>query len=221
MVLRAIPTSLLVLLLSFGPALAQDGPPKDPKATRKADLVELITLDPGIKLDIRYAKSNNFLGKPVYKEARAFLQRPAAEGLVRAHRWLKEQGYGIVVHDGYRPWAVTKLFWDMTPPDKRDFVANPAKGSKHNRGCAADISLYELKSGRIVEMTSGYDEMTERAFPDYTGGTPEQRRLRDLLRTAMEKQGFMVYEYEWWHFDYKDWRQYRIGTATFQELSIR
>jgi D-alanyl-D-alanine dipeptidase len=196
-------------------------PPVETGDFLPSDLVELVRLDPTIKLDVRYASTNNFLGKPVYKEARAFLQRPAAEGLVRAHRWLKDQGYGIVVHDGYRPWAVTKLFWDMTPPAKRDFVANPAKGSKHNRGCAADISLYELKTGHIVEMTSGYDEMSERAYPDYTGGTPEQRRLRDLLRSAMEKQGFMVYEYEWWHFDYKDWRKYRIGTASFQELSIR
>lgn len=196
-------------------------PPVETGDFLPSDLVELEKLDSTIKLDVRYASSNNFLGKPVYQQARAFLQRPAAESLVRAHRRLKQQGYGIVVHDGYRPWSVTKLFWDMTPPEKRDFVANPAKGSKHNRGCAADISLYDLKSGRILEMTSEYDEMTERAYPDYTGGTPQQRHLRDLLRIAMEKEGFMVYEYEWWHFDYKDWRKYRIGTAGFQELSLR
>jgi D-alanyl-D-alanine dipeptidase len=196
-------------------------PPAETGDFLPSDLVELVRLDPTIKLDIRYASTNNFLGKPVYQQARAFLQRPAAEALVRAHRRLKDQGYGIVVHDGYRPWSVTKLFWDATPPAKRDFVADPARGSRHNRGCAADISLYELKSGKIVEMTSGYDEMTERAYPDYTGGTPEQRRLRDLLRAAMEREGYMVYEYEWWHFDYKDWRHYRIGNQSFQDLSIR
>jgi D-alanyl-D-alanine dipeptidase len=139
--------------------------------------VEIKALDPGIHLDIRYATANNFVGRPVYKEARAFLQRPAAEALVRAHRALAAQGYGIVVFDGYRPWSVTKLFWDVTPEDKKEFVADPSQGSRHNRGCAVDLSLYDLASGREVEMPSGYDEMTERAYPDYAGG-PRRRGRR-------------------------------------------
>jgi len=109
--------------------LAQDRPPKDPAATRAPDLVELVKLDPTIKLDIRYAGTNNFLGKPVYKEARAFLQRPAAESLLKAHRELQKSGYGLLIHDGYRPWAITKLFWDMTSGVQREFVADPAKFS--------------------------------------------------------------------------------------------
>ena len=103
-----------------------------------------------------------------------------------------------------RPWSVTKLFWEVTPDDKKQFVADPAKGSRHNRGCAVDLSLYDIKTGKEIEMTGNYDEMTERSYPNYTGGTEQQRKMRDLLRSKMEAQGFTVYEYEWWHFDYKD-----------------
>lgn len=193
-------------------------PPQETGDFRPSDLVEIVTLDPSVKLDIRYASSNNFMGRPFYQQARAFLQRPAAEALVRANQRLEKEGYGILVHDGYRPWSVTKAFWDATPAGKKDFVADPAKGSRHNRGCAADITLYDRRTGLAVEMPSDYDEMTDRAYPDYTGGTAAQRKLRGLLRTAMEAEGYMVYEYEWWHFDYKDWRHYRIGNLSFEAL---
>lgn len=196
-------------------------PPADPTATAAPDLVELAALDPSIRLDIRYATADNFLGRPVYGEPRAFLQRPAAEALLRAHRWLKTKGYGIVVFDGYRPWSVTKIFWEATPEDKKQFVADPAKGSRHNRGCAVDVSLYELRSGRLVDMPSGYDEMTERAHPGYRGGSRHARRLRDLLRRAMEREGFAVYEHEWWHFDYKDWPRYPVLDIPFSAIPQR
>ena len=149
----------------------------------------MVTLDPTIKLDIRYASTNNFLGMPVYTQARAFLQRPAAEALLRAHRELKAHGYGLIIHDGYRPWYVTKIFWDATPNDKRIFVADPARGSNHNRGCAVDLSLYDLKTGKEVTMPSGYDEMSDRAYADYPGGTADERARRALLREVMEKAG--------------------------------
>ncbi|MGA8443435.1 MAG: M15 family metallopeptidase, partial [Candidatus Sulfotelmatobacter sp.] len=122
------------------------------------------------------------------------------------------------IHDGYRPWYVTKIFWDATPEDKKIFVADPAVGSKHNRGCAVDLSLYDLKTGKEVKMPSGYDEMTDRAFADYAGGTPEERARRALLRQAMEKQDFQVNPEEWWHFDYKDSKQYPILNMKFEEL---
>ena len=198
--------------------LIQQGPPADPNATRKPDLVELVKLDPTIKLDIRYAGTNNFLGKPVYKEARAFLQRPAAESLLKAHRELKEHGYGLLIHDGYRPWTITKLFWDMTSGVQREFVADPKSGSKHNRGCAVDLTMYDLKTGRAVEMPSGYDEMTPRAYPDYTGGTPGQTQRRDLLRKAMESHDFTVEPNEWWHFNYRDWKEYPLLDIAFSEI---
>ena len=165
-------------------------PPPEPGTFLKPDLLELVKLDPTIKLDIRYATSNNFLGTPVYTQARAFLQRPAAEALLRAHRELQAQGYGLIIHDGYRPWYVTKIFWDATPDDKKIFVADPAEGSKHNRGCAVDLSLYDLKTGKEVKMPSGYDEMTDRAFADYAGGTPEERARRALSAPSHRKTGF-------------------------------
>jgi zinc D-Ala-D-Ala dipeptidase len=192
--------------------------PEEPGDFLATDLAELVTLDPTIRLDIRYASSRNFLGQRLYTQARAFLQRPAAEALVRAHQALRARGYGLLIHDGYRPWYVTKMFWDATPPAQREFVANPATGSRHNRGAAVDLTLYDLKTGRAVEMPGTYDEFSHRSYPTYEGGTSRERWLRELLRSAMEAEGFTVNESEWWHFDYRDWRRYRIGNVTFEKL---
>lgn len=211
-------TLLCLFALLSTHATAQDGPPKEEGTFLKPDLVELKKLDDTIKLDVRYATANNFAGRAVYKEARAFLQRPAAEALVRASRSLKQKGYGIAVFDAYRPWFVTKLFWEITPEDKKQFVANPSKGSRHNRGCAVDLTLYDLKTGQEVSMTSEYDEMSERSHISYAGGTEEQRRLRDTLRAALEAEGFTVYEPEWWHYDFKDWKRYTILNLSFAEI---
>ncbi|HJZ53553.1 MAG TPA: serine hydrolase [Gemmataceae bacterium] len=186
-------------------------PPEEKGEFLKPDLVDLAAIDPTIKYDIRYATENNFASTKFYTSARAFMQRPAAEALGRAHKKLAALGYGLLIHDAYRPWHVTKMFWDATPEKFHNFVADPSKGSRHNRGCAVDLTLYELKTGKVVEMVSGFDEFSDRAFPDYMGGTGRQRWHRDLLRRAMEDEGFAVYEEEWWHFDYKDWRKYPIG----------
>ena len=210
--------AVLLALLVIAPAGFAQGPPKEAGHFREPELVELIKLDKTIHLDIRYATANNFLGRPVYTEARAFLQRPAAEALVRVNQDVRKRGYGLVIHDGYRPWSVTKIFWDATPEDKKQFVADPAQGSRHNRGCAVDLSIFDLKTGREVEMPSGYDEMTERSHINYTGGAAESRRLRDMLRAAMEAEGFAVYEPEWWHYDYKDWKEYPILNIAFNNI---
>jgi D-alanyl-D-alanine dipeptidase len=193
-------------------------PPNETGDFLATDLVELRKLDPIIKLEIRYATTNNLFGTVFYSQPRAFLQRPAAQALVRANRKLRAFGYGLLIHDGYRPWYVTKVFWDATPDDKKLFVADPAKGSRHNRGCAVDLSLYDLKTRKPVDMVSTYDETTDRAYPNYPGGTSLQRWHRDLLRAAMESEGFTVYEAEWWHFDYKDWQKYRIGNVSFEQI---
>ena len=194
-------------------------PPKEVRVFRAADLVDLTELDPTIKLDVRYATANNFLGAPVYTSAKAFLQRPAAEALKKVSGKLKDSGYGLLVYDAYRPWYVTKMFWDATPEKFHNFVADPSKGSRHNRGCAVDLGLYDLKTGKPVEMVSGYDEFSDRAYPDYPGGTSRQRWHRDLLRRTMEDHGFTVYEAEWWHFDYKDWREYPIQNLRFEDVT--
>jgi len=193
-------------------------PPEQKLGLLPPDLVDLASLE-GLKFDIRYATANNFLGTPLYTSAMAYLQRPAAEALKRVHDRLSEHGYGLLIYDAYRPWHVTKMFWDATPEKYHNFVADPAKGSRHNRGCAVDLTLYDLKTGKPVEMVGGYDEFSDRAFPDYPGGTSRQRWHRDLLRRAMQAEGFSVYEAEWWHFDYKDWQKYPILNKTFEELA--
>ncbi len=198
--------------------LAAEGRPPAETGKRPADLVELTSLDPTIKLDIRYATSNNFMGTAFYAQPRAFLQRPAAEALLRAHRILKTRGFGLLIHDGYRPWSVTKMFWEATPPAQRVFVADPSQGSRHNRGCAVDLTLYDLKTGRPVTMTGGYDEFSDRSYPNYPGGTSLQRWHREVLREAMEAQDFTVYEAEWWHFDYNAWREYPILNVPFEQV---
>jgi len=196
-------------------AAKRAAPPTQPDGLRAFDLVDLTALDGGraqLLFDIRYATTNNFTGAKLYDRPIAKLQREAADALLRAHRSLYEQGLGIVVFDAYRPWHVTKAFWDAAPEQYRHFVANPANGSRHNRGCAVDVSLYELSTGDVVTMPSGFDEFTERAYADYPGGTQRQRHYREVLRRAMEEQGFNVYEHEWWHFDFHTWREYPVGS---------
>ena len=197
-------------------AAAQRASPPAPSAPatelRAPDLVDLAALEPSLRIDLRYATDDNFLGAAVYPPAaRAMLQRPAAEALVRVQRALASDGLGLVVFDAYRPWWVTKLFWDATPASQRHFVADPAHGSRHNRACAIDVTLCDLATGAQIDMPSGFDEFTERAYPDWPGGTSRQRWYRERLRRAMEAEGFTVYEHEWWHFDFVDWQRYPVG----------
>ena len=207
-----LPVSELRRLADEASPPAEDGDFRDP------DLVRLTDLDPTIRLDVRYAGENNFMGTAFYEVADAFLQRPAAEALARAHAALGEHGYGVIVHDGYRPWRVTKMFFDATPEHQRIFVADPSAGSRHNRGAAVDIGLYDRRTGEVQTFVSGYDEFSERAFPRYVGGTSEQRWLRELLRQAMEREGFDVYEHEWWHFDHGDWERYGIQNVALHRI---
>ncbi|WP_337176124.1 M15 family metallopeptidase [Paludisphaera sp.] len=196
----------------------QARPPAEEGEFLESDLVDLETLDPRVKLDIRYAGDDNFLGVPVYTSARAFLQRPAAEALKRAQAKLGERGFGLLIHDGYRPWYVTKVFREATPPKYHGFVADPARGSRHNRGCAVDLSLYDLETGKPVDMPTGYDDFSRCAFSDYPGVTRAQAANRAALREALEAEGFLHIPNEWWHFDYKDWKRYPIQNAAFEDL---
>ncbi len=213
--------ALLALLLLAGLAACKSTPPREPGIYRDPDLAELIKLDPTIRPDIRYATPNNFTGHPLYDQARAFLQKPAAEALARANQALRAEGYGILVYDAYRPWSVTKEIWDSANDTERriGFVANPRVGSKHNRGCAVDVGLYDLETGLEVKMPSGYDEFSERAHPNYAASAPGEIKARDLLRRTMEAEGFTVDPNEWWHFNYKDWREYRLMDIGFKDLA--
>ncbi|HQR46535.1 MAG TPA: M15 family metallopeptidase [Thermoanaerobaculia bacterium] len=209
----------LLAALALPLALAgQDGPPKESRPLRAPDLVEIAALDPTIRLDVRYASDRNEFGRRFYPEARAFLQRPAAEALVRVNRALREKGYALLVFDGYRPWRVTKQFWDLTPADKKIFVADPRDGSRHNRGCAVDLTLVHLDTGKEADMGGAYDEMSKRSYVTYEEGPKEALKRRDFLRVAMEREGFFVYPWEWWHFDYKDWRDYPVLDVGFEAM---
>lgn len=205
-----------LIILSFAILLIMPTAGKEKLKTTR--LVELAKLDPTLKLDIKYATKNNFLGRPFYKEAKAYLQKHVAEDLVKVSKKLNKKGYGLIIFDGYRPWSVTKIFWDETPPEKRKFVADPKIGSNHNRGCAVDLSLYNLKTQKELKMPCAFDTFSEVAFPTYKGSTNEERANRDLLRKAMESENFTVHPNEYWHFDYKDCDKYEILDITFEKL---
>ena len=180
-------------------------------------LVDLKKLDDEFQLDIRYASTNNFMRSKFYKNERAFFNMSAADRLIEAKNDLKELGYGIIIYDAYRPWFVTKMFWEGTPENLKHFVANPENGSSHNKGCAIDIGLYDIETGESIVMISGYDEFTERAYPNYMGGSKKQRDIRDMLIQVMERNDFTVYEYEWWHFNYNGCNS-GIMNYSFEEL---
>ena len=187
-----------------------DQPPVLPAARRLPDLVDLATLDPTLRFDIRYATADNFVGAPVYDAPRAFLQRPAAEALVRVNAALRTKGLALRIHDAYRPWWVTKVFWEITAPKDRAYVADPARGSIHNRGGAVDLDLVRLSDGQPLPMPSEYDEMTKRSHPDYAGGPEAPRQNRDLLKAAMAAEGFTVEPEEWWHYDHATARDFPV-----------
>lgn len=193
-------------------------PPDEHAQYRDDNLVDLATLDSSVVLDLRYATTGNFLSAVFYDAASALLQRPVAEAVVRVHQRLRANGYGLTVFDAYRPWFVTQAFWDATPLPQRWMVADPLKGSKHNRGAAIDVTLHDLRTGLPVSMPSTFDEPTPRAYAFYPGGTTRQRWHRALLRSAMETEGFLLNPYEWWHFDHPEWSTYRINNAPISAL---
>ena len=198
--------------LVFNPQSAIRSPQSD--QPRPEDFVELVSLDSTFVIDIRYATENNFMKRRVYPVAKAYLRREAAEALVRVQGRLRPQGAGIKVWDAYRPLSVQKILWSVVPDDR--FVADPKKGSKHNRGAAVDVTLVDLKSGREMEMPTGYDDFTERAQPDDDRCSPAAKKNRALLQEAMTAEGFQIIDHEWWHFDYRTWKKFEISDHPIQ-----
>lgn len=196
------------------PALA---PPVDPQATATPDLVDLARFDPRLRLDIRYATPANFMGRTLYPVPRAVAQRPVAEALARVQTRAEAAGYGLLIFDAYRPWRITKAMWDQTPPAKREFVANPATGSRHNRGCSIDLSLH--RGGVEVTMPSPYDDFTPAAYRSNTTAPPEALRLSRLLEGWMVAEGFVPLANEWWHYDWADWRRYPIMDVPLEDAT--
>jgi D-alanyl-D-alanine dipeptidase len=189
--------------------------PDDPKR-----LLELIKLDPAIRLDMRYATANNFTGRILYDEARAFLAAPAAQAVARASKMAQADGFGLTIYDAYRPWRITKKLWDATPVGpKKEYVANPKRGSKHNRGCAVDLTLHDLQTGQLVEMPTEFDDFSEKAHRDYMGASTAAIANRARLASYLEAEGFVGLSKEWWHFDFTGWAQFPVMDIPFNKIT--
>jgi len=191
--------------------------PQDPAADAAADLVDLARFDPRLRFDIRYATPDNFMGRVLYPVPRAVAQRPVAEALSRVQTRAEAAGYGLLIFDAYRPWRITKLMWEETPPEKREFVADPRAGSRHNRGASVDLSLHQ--GGVEVEMPSPYDDFTPAAYRSNTAAPAEALRLSRLLEGWMVAEGFVPLANEWWHYDWAEWRRYPIMDVPLEDVT--
>lgn len=177
---------------------------------KTADLVDLSQTVPGVKLDLRYTTSNNLFGAPLVQSTRAYLDRNAAQALVRVQDGLRPYGYGLVIWEGYRSWSDFKLATLALGKDHADMLPRAEEGYSHNSGRSVDVSLYDLQSGEPVEMISDFDEPSPAQYAQFAGGTQRQRALRDLLRQQMTLQGFTASDMEWWHFDYDAGNRYQV-----------
>jgi len=202
--------SKLVVINSYNQYLASV------KTNPNNELVEIKKEIPNIKLDIRYATKNNFMKQVMYKQARAFARRPVVESLKKIQKELNKKGYGLKIFDGYRPYAITVEFYKKA--SDKNFVANPAKGSKHNRGCAVDLTLINLKTGKEVAMATPYDSFSAAAAANYEPVTPEIKKNREFLIATMKKYKMNVLDNEWWHYDFSGWQSYDLMDIPFEKL---
>lgn len=226
--LQVLASLLLFLLISWQQQSQKANPYRLQIVSTIAEYDLLVQKDPSNKLvdlektikdvilDIRYATPNNFTHQTIYQAPKAFARKPVAEALEKIQRELKSRGLGIKIYDAYRPYAVTLKFFEVYPDTT--FVASPQKGSKHNRGCAIDLTLVDLKSGKELEMPTLFDDFTEKATHAYMNLSPEALNNKKLLRETMSRYGFIPYESEWWHYDYNSWRNYQIMDLSFEEL---
>ena len=189
---------------------------KDIQAHSETRLVEIIPKKTGIKLDIRYATRNNFMHRPMYTQARAFARLPVYNALLQVQHDLNEKGLGLKIFDGYRPYSVTVKFYE-TAKDTT-FVADPRKGSRHNRGCAIDLTIISLSNGRELEMPTGYDSFSAAAAANYDKASPHATANRFLLQTEMQAHGFQIYPSEWWHYDFIGWQNFDLLNIPFNQL---
>ncbi|HXI14373.1 MAG TPA: M15 family metallopeptidase [Thermoanaerobaculia bacterium] len=178
-------------------------------------LVDLETAIPGLRIDIKYATADNFMKRPLYPVARAFLRAPAADSLSAVQREFSSKNLELKVFDGYRPYSITKMMWE--PYKDPDFVADPAQGSRHNRGCAVDVTIVR-KDGSELIMPTPYDDFTPKARHDYMDAAPEALANRALLKEVMERHGFIALPSEWWHYDFRDWERFELLDVPLDQL---
>ncbi|MBB2146238.1 D-alanyl-D-alanine dipeptidase [Pedobacter sp. LMG 31464] len=180
------------------------------------ELVEIKKAIPSVVLDIRYATKNNFMHQVMYKQAKAFARKPVVEHLKKIQSILNKKGYGLKIFDAYRPYAITISFYQKA--SDKNFVANPSKGSKHNRGCAVDLTIIDLKTGKDVPMPTPYDSFAAEAAPHFENLPPAIIKNRDFLINTMQANGFKVIYNEWWHFDFNGWQNYDLMDIPFEKL---
>jgi len=186
------------------------------KANPNKRLVEIKKYIPGIVLDIRYATTNNFTHHIMYSQARAFARLPVVLALQQVEAELKTKGLGLKIYDAYRPYSVTVKFYEVTPDT--NFVADPRKGSKHNRGCAVDLRIIDLKTGKEIDMPTGFDSFSKKAGANYANLPKQQIDDRELLKSTMQAHGFKVIATEWWHYDFNGWQNYELLDVPFSAL---
>jgi len=186
------------------------------KAHPETRLVEIKKYIPGIVLDIRYATTNNFTHHQMYREAKAFARLPVVLALKDVEADLKTRGLGIKIYDAYRPYAITVKFYEVA--HDTNFVADPRKGSKHNRGCAIDMSLINLKTGKELDMPTGFDSFSREAAANYPDLPKQEIANRELLKSIMSAHGFKVVPGEWWHYDFNGWAKYPLLDIPFSEI---
>lgn len=186
------------------------------KSNPDKQLVEIKQYIPAIALDIRYATTNNFMHRRLYQQPKAYARLPVVKALQQVEADLKTRGLGLKIYDAYRPYSVTVKFYEMA--SDTNFVADPRKGSKHNRGCAIDLSLIDLKSGKELDMPTGFDSFSKKAAANYQAITKPQLDNRELLKTIMQAHGFTVLTTEWWHYDFNGWANYELLDIPFSAL---
>ena len=217
-------TAILILAISTFDAAAQKIKVTNSLAEYQAavgktpdkELVDIKKAIPDITLDIRYATANNFMKRVMYPEARAFARKPVVEQLKKIQQELRKKGYGLKIYDAYRPYAITVSFYQQA--SDKNFVANPAKGSKHNRGCAVDLTLINYDTKEEIPMPTPYDSFAAEAAADYKNLPASVIENRDFLIKTMESHGFKVLHNEWWHFDFIGWQQYELLDIPFKHL---
>ncbi len=181
------------------------------------ELVDLSKIIPNIVLDIRYATTNNFTKEKIYNFPKAYSRKPVAAALKKAQEEFSKLGYGIKVYDAYRPYSATIKFYEVMKGDTM-YVASPYKGSKHNRGCALDITLIDLKTNQELKMPTEWDTAAKESWANAPINDLVIAKNRETLISIMEKNGFKVYSAEWWHFDFVGWQKYRVMNIDFKEL---
>jgi D-alanyl-D-alanine dipeptidase len=186
------------------------------KENPQKELVDLEKFVPGLVMDIRYATTNNFTSQKIYNLAKAYARRPVAESLKKAQAEFKTLGVCVKMYDAYRPYSATVKFYEEY--HDTTYVASPYRGSRHNRGCALDMTIVDLKTKKELKMPTPYDSFSKDAWPTAPVADPEAKRNRDLLIRVMEKHGFKVNASEWWHFDFVGWQKFEVMDIDFEEL---